>query len=91
LTQLTFKTNGRPALNRAEVTRILKELEQYFENLPKKKLLAVTSPHEAYGYVAEEVKELLDAVHKNNISSVRSELMDVAISAIWAVASMQEE
>lgn len=44
------------------------------------------SVHEAYGLIAEEVKELLDAVQSNNREEVMSEMMDIAVGCIYAIA-----
>ena len=39
------------------------------------------SPHEAYGVLAEEVAELLDAIHANDIDKARAEALQVAAVA----------
>jgi NTP pyrophosphatase (non-canonical NTP hydrolase) len=45
-----------------------------------------TSSHEGYGVLAEEVKELLDAIQDNSIDDVRHEAMQVAAVAARIVA-----
>ena len=40
-----------------------------------------TSTHEAYGVLAEEVAELLDAIRSNDRESIRDEAIDVAAVA----------
>jgi NTP pyrophosphatase (non-canonical NTP hydrolase) len=44
------------------------------------------SVHEALGLITEEYKELIDAVQSNNREHVMSELLDVAVGCIWALA-----
>ena len=39
------------------------------------------SPHEAYGVLAEEVMEMLQAIHANNYADARQESMQVAAVA----------
>lgn len=49
---------------------------------------AFVSTHEIYGVIAEEFeKELLDALHANNRKQFVRELLDVAASAIYGLAS----
>lgn len=48
-------------------------------------------PHETYGILAEELnKECLDAVHANDVQQVIKELIDVAVGAIFGIASLRE-
>lgn len=44
------------------------------------------SVHEALGLITEEYKELIDAVQSNKRKDVISELLDVAVGCIFAVA-----
>jgi hypothetical protein len=39
------------------------------------------SPHEAYGVLAEEMAELLDAMHRNHDDDIRTEALQVAAVA----------
>ncbi len=48
---------------------------------------AYSGTHEAYGILAEEFKELLDAMHANDAESFRDELVDIAVACIIALAS----
>lgn len=52
---------------------------------------AFISIHEILGVVNEEHDELIDAVRDNNHAQVESELIDIAIGAIWGIASIEEE
>lgn len=50
---------------------------------------AFVTTHEAVGSLKEEFeKELMDAVHANNLDAFYLECIDVAVSAVWAAASM---
>ena len=40
-----------------------------------------SSTHEAYGVIAEELAELLEAIQSNNLDRVRCEAIDVAAAA----------
>jgi NTP pyrophosphatase (non-canonical NTP hydrolase) len=51
---------------------------------------AYYSPHETFGILYEEVNEVLDAVQENNNDWIIEELLDVAVAALWGVASIQE-
>lgn len=46
------------------------------------------SNHETYGILAEEYKELLDALQKNDNEQFYAELIDIAVGAILGMASM---
>ena len=46
--------------------------------------------HQIYGTVAEEMKELIDALHANDIEGMKRELRDIAVAAIWGIASIEE-
>ena len=56
------------------------------KNLIKKGLGKLASPHEALGMIAEEQKELVDAIQANDAAWIRRELMDLAVAALFAVA-----
>ena len=49
------------------------------------------SPHEALGVLAEEYHETIDAVRSNNREDVLTEMLDCAISGIWAWVSLATE
>lgn len=51
---------------------------------------AFSGPHEIYGVLAEEVNELLDAIHENDKEQVVNELYDVAVTALFGIASIYE-
>ncbi len=50
-----------------------------------------SSIHEILGLLTEEYHEIIDAVHKKDVKDVKSELIDVAIVALWGVASINQE
>lgn len=58
------------------------------ERLVQKGAGLFVDPHQIYGIVAEEAKELMDALHKNNLDGMRDELADIAVAAIWGIASI---
>jgi NTP pyrophosphatase (non-canonical NTP hydrolase) len=52
---------------------------------------AYVGNHETLGIVAEEYHELVEAVRQNDPVDVANELMDVAVGALFGVASMMEK
>lgn len=48
---------------------------------------AYTGPHETFGIVHEEYRELDDAMRANDADKFRSELVDVAVACIIGMAS----
>lgn len=52
------------------------------EQAARTKYGCYTSTHEAYGVLAEEVAELLDAIRSNRPDAVRREAIDVAACAL---------
>lgn len=46
------------------------------------------SRHEILGILEEEHHELKEAVWKGDLDSVRAELIDYAVGAIWAIAGI---
>ena len=48
----------------------------------EKKYGELRSTHEAYGVLAEEFGELLDAIRSNDVNAIRAEAVDVAAVAI---------
>jgi NTP pyrophosphatase (non-canonical NTP hydrolase) len=45
------------------------------------------SKHETLGILQEEVYELIKAIHENDAKDFKKELADIAITAIWGLAS----
>ncbi len=64
--------------------RLLKKKLAY--RIAQKGPHSYASVHEAYGIIAEEVKELLDAVQSNKREDVISEMLDIAVGCIFAIA-----
>ncbi len=59
---------------REEINRIARQSEERYG--------PYTSSHEAFGVLAEEVSELLDAIRENDCAGVRDEAIDVAAVAL---------
>lgn len=47
------------------------------------------STHEIHGKLAEEMHELLVEMHLNKLGLFRDELIDIAVAAIWGIASIE--
>ena len=52
---------------------------------------AYASPHEALGVIQEEFDEFKVACHNNDPHEFVKEAIDIAVGAIWAVASNRKE
>lgn len=49
-----------------------------------------TSKHETLGIIQEEVYELLQATHQNDVQSCMDECLDIAVACIWGYASLKK-
>ena len=45
--------------------------------------------HQTYGILSEEFDEYLDEVRRNNYTRQQSELINIAVAAIWGLASLK--
>lgn len=69
-------------------------VEQYVDNeldYALEKYPAFNSPHEAYGVLAEEFKEVLDALHANDFVQLYKELAQVSAVARKAMMMIDEK
>lgn len=57
----------------------------------KKGTEGLASTHEIYGVIHEENKELIDALHANNLPEFRAELMDVLIACYVGLLSIDSK
>lgn len=48
-------------------------------------------PHETLGIITEEYQELIGAIHDNNREETKSELIDIAVSCIFGLASLNQQ
>lgn len=58
------------------------------EALKKRGDGAFVSAHEILGSLMEETKELVEAIHTNRLEGTKNELFDIAITAIFGIASL---
>lgn len=70
-------------LKASEIVMVMigKRLEQYGKG-------AYLSAHEMLGMMTEEYEELIGAVHSDSDDQIASELEDIAVVAIFGIASM---
>lgn len=75
-------------------TILLKALEALTVNIARKIEKhgrgAYVGNHEALGIITEEYWELIEACKQNDPVDIANELMDVAVGAVFGVASMME-
>jgi len=62
--------------------------EEMYKRLQKHGYGSFASNHEIAGVVAEEYHEMMDALKSNDDAKYRSELLDVAVGAVFGVACM---
>ncbi len=70
------------------VGQVAEALEEAIE---KKGKWALQSTHEILGLVTEEHHELVEAVRVGTPHHIKSELKDIAVAAIFALACMNEK
>lgn len=79
----------RSEITDSEITKSIKLVKEKIKmRLLEKQRGSYTSNHETYGILAEEFKELLDALQADNNEEFFCELIDVAVGAILGMASM---
>ena len=79
----------RNELTDKEITKSIAVIKEKIKmRLLQKHRGSYISNHETYGIMAEEFKELLDALQANDNMGFYAELMDVAVGAIIGMASM---
>ena len=64
--------------------RVLRDKIKY--RMKQKGPQSYASVHEALGIIAEEYKELIDAIQSNNRKHTMDEMIDVAVGCIFAYA-----
>lgn len=73
-----------------DILMAIEDIETKIEfRIEQKGGYSYASPHEIYGILAEEVKEVLDEVQSNNDVELAKELMDVAVAALWGYISIK--
>lgn len=86
-----MRTKNRPEISDQALNLVEDMLQESLKKTIEKHGLEVfSSPHEAYGLLAEEFKELLDAVHTGNLTQIVQELIDIEVGAKVALASLYE-
>jgi NTP pyrophosphatase (non-canonical NTP hydrolase) len=81
---------SRPAIDEKRLDYILDTVTKRALLLWKKRERKVwVTPQEALGVITEEYHELIEAIHSNDRSEEFSELLDVAVAAIYAMASQE--
>lgn len=63
-------------------------MENLDERLRQHGDASYAGPHEALGTIAEEYDEFLDAVRSNDAERVMEEAADIAVGALWTIASL---
>jgi NTP pyrophosphatase (non-canonical NTP hydrolase) len=79
----------RSVITVADIDNVVVEFrQQLLRRIGRKGDRCLISRHEILGVVAEEYKELTDAVQSESLDRVRSEAWDVAVAAVVGVVSI---
>jgi len=82
-------TDRRPKVNVDDIALVFKETrDKLNQRLNEKGNGIFVSSHECFGILQEEVNEYLDTIQANDKVEQYNELMDVAVAAMFAMASM---
>lgn len=80
----------RPTITQAEADKAVqlayRALQKHME---QKGTGAFISPHEMLGQVEEEAFEFKLGVQSNSYLDQKNELLDIAVAAIWSIASLK--
>ncbi len=83
----------RELITEKEVQDAWEKFEHFYKDVRRKKGLgSFSSKHEIYGALAEEVYEVLQAIHVNaSGETIGNELMDIAVVCLFGVASIDSD
>ena len=66
-------------------------VETLKRRLSKHGVFSAIGPHETLGIITEEYQELIGAIRGNNREETKQELIDIAVSCIFGLASMNQQ
>ncbi len=90
MTSLPSESYNRPLIHPALLNMSIREVQdRLVEVLEKKGYGALASTHEILGVLEEEHLELKEAVRSNDVDKVISELYDIAVGAVFAIATLE--
>jgi hypothetical protein len=80
----------RPSITTEQFLQVIEKVKkQVLHYAEVKGPQAVVSSHEISGLIKEETDEFFVEVQENNIDGIEEELLDVAVTAVWGLASME--
>ena len=88
---------GVRVTNRADVPKEIRDLamgevsRRMEQKMKKYGERTFVSSHEIYGILAEEMDEFLSAVRKGDVDGIKDELIDIAVAAVFGLASAMNE
>lgn len=80
----------KPILPLTRHNVMAKVIESLNKRISQKGENGFSSTHEIRGVLDEEVEELHGAIKSNDPVESYNELLDIAVAAIWGLASIQE-
>ena len=85
-----MKKQNRLQIDKDTISGVMITLQKKLDSkIEKRGMNSYASIHEIYGIIAEEFKEVMDEMHLNRYADFESELIDVAVGALWGVMSMR--
>lgn len=87
---------NRPKVSKQEVADVLDDVldkvaHKLNYRIQQKGNNIFVSRHEICGIIREEVGEFEDLLSRGSLDDMREELLDIAIAAIWGVASIDSD
>ncbi len=78
--------------NNGYTDSVMKDIRDALEmRLEEKGYGTYASIHEISGIMDEEVDEMKESVHENDQQHLRKELIDIAVTAVWGMVSIDAE
>ncbi len=73
------------------IKKVVNDFESFlYSKIAKKGSKAWVGPHEIYAFTAEEVYEMMKALHKNDDKNFKEELFDTATCCLFGYMSMEQ-
>lgn len=66
-------------------------VEYLKRRMEKHGVYSCIGPHETLGIITEEYQELIGAIHANDREETKKELIDIAVSCIFGLASLNQQ
>lgn len=86
-----FDDFQRPKISEENLQKSIDNaISSFRRKIQKKGNGALISPLEILGKLTEEYLEVEEEVHKERLTELKNELMDVIVVGLWGIASIEE-